>query len=201
MSPANLPHSFRSADNPCRESEEIQRGQEAVYLVYQLTTRVPTLIEQSHLERNEAWITYWSPIFSCLRMQCENPHRAIRRRAFSCLQGALQSAELASTDHQEWTAIFAEVLFPLIERLLKPEVYQADPAGMSETRVAVAKLLCKIFLHYLVTLAEWDGMLETWYKILDLMERLMGSGQGHGMVNPLLTTPTHQSSLLNKPWN
>ncbi|CAL8577135.1 GDP/GTP exchange factor for ARF [Xanthoria parietina] len=167
--------------NPPKESEEIQRGQEAVYLVYQLTTRVPTLIEQSHLERNEAWITYWSPIFSCLRMQCENPHRAIRRRAFSCLQGALQSAELASTDHQEWTAIFAEVLFPLIERLLKPEVYQADPAGMSETRVAVAKLLCKIFLHYLVTLAEWDGMLETWYKILELMERLMGSGQGHGM--------------------
>ncbi|KAL8847164.1 MAG: hypothetical protein Q9221_007794 [Calogaya cf. arnoldii] len=167
--------------NPPKESEEIQRGQEAVYLVYQLTTRVPTLISQSHLERNEAWITYWSPIFSCLRMQCESPHRAIRRRAFSCLQGALQSAELASTDHQEWTAIFAEVLFPLIDRLLKPEVYQADPAGMSETRVAVAKLLCKIFLHYLVTLAEWDGMLETWYKILELMERLMGSGQGQGM--------------------
>ncbi|KAL9039278.1 MAG: hypothetical protein Q9180_002625, partial [Flavoplaca navasiana] len=167
--------------NPPKESEEIKRGQEAVYLVYQLTNRVPTLIEQSHLERNEAWITYWSPIFSCLRMQCESPHRAIRRRAFSCLQGALQSAELASTDHQEWTAIFAEVLFPLIDRLLKPEVYQADPAGMSETRVAVAKLLCKIFLHYLVTLAEWDGMLETWYKILELMERLMGSGQGQGM--------------------
>ncbi|KAL8765404.1 MAG: hypothetical protein Q9209_007510 [Squamulea sp. 1 TL-2023] len=168
-------------ENLPKDSEEIQRGQEAVYLVYQLTNRVPTLIEQSHLERNEAWITYWSPIFSCLRMQCENPHRVIRRRAFSCLQGALQSAELASTDHQEWTAIFAEVLFPLMDRLLKPEVYQADPAGMSETRVAVAKLLCKIFLHYLVTLAEWDGMLDTWYKILELLERLMGSGQGHGM--------------------
>ncbi|KAL8818108.1 MAG: hypothetical protein Q9223_003184 [Gallowayella weberi] len=168
-------------ETPAKDSDEIHRGREAVSLVYQLTNRVPTLIEQSHLERNEAWITYWSPIFSCLRMQCESPDRAIRRRAFSCLQGALQSAELASSDHQEWTAIFAEVLFPLIERLLKPEVYQADPAGMSETRVAVAKLLCKMFLHYLVTLAEWDGMLETWYRILDLVERLMGSGQGHAM--------------------
>ncbi|KAL8699180.1 MAG: hypothetical protein Q9224_001529 [Gallowayella concinna] len=166
---------------PVKDNDEIQRGREAVSLVYQLTNRVPALIEQSHLERNEAWITYWSPIFSCLRMQCENPHRAIRRRAFTCLQGAVQSAELASSDHQEWTAIFAEVLFPLIERLLKPEVYQADPAGMSETRVAVAKLLCKIFLHYLVTLAEWDGMLETWYRILELVERLMGSGQGQAM--------------------
>lgn len=116
-------------------------------------------------------------------MQCENPHRNIRRRAFSCLQSALQSAELASTDHQEWTAIFSEVLFPLIERLLKPEVYQSDPAGMGETRIAVAKLLCKIFLHYLVTLAEWEGMMETWFGILEQTDRLMKSGQGSGMVS------------------
>ncbi|KAI4248575.1 MAG: hypothetical protein LQ352_005900 [Teloschistes flavicans] len=164
-----------------RENENINRGQEAVYLVYQLTNRVPALIEQSHLEKNEAWITYWSPIFSCLRMQCENPHRAIRRRAFSCLQGSLQSAELASTDHQEWTAIFSEVLFPLIERLLKPEVYASDPKGMGETRLAVAKLCCKIFLHYLVTLGgEWDGMVETWFRVLDVVDRLMGSGQDGG---------------------
>ncbi|KAL8953387.1 MAG: hypothetical protein Q9222_000764 [Ikaeria aurantiellina] len=118
------------------KAQSRQRGQEAVYLVYQLTSRVPTLIEQSHLERNEAWLTYWSPIFSCLRMQCENPHRPIRRRAFSCLQSALQSTKLASPDHQEWILIFSEVLFPLIERLLKPEVYQSDPAGMNETRLA-----------------------------------------------------------------
>ncbi|KAL8719313.1 MAG: hypothetical protein Q9225_003677 [Loekoesia sp. 1 TL-2023] len=161
-----------------RENDVFQRGEEAVSLVYQLTSRVPALIEQSHLERNEAWITYWSPIFECLRMQCENPHRGIRRRAFSCLQGALQSAELASSDHQEWTAIFSEVLFPLIERLLKPEVYQSDPAGMSETRIAVAKLLCKIFLHYLVTITNWEGMLDTWFRILEHMDRLMNSGQG-----------------------
>ncbi|KAL9584355.1 MAG: hypothetical protein Q9212_002170 [Teloschistes hypoglaucus] len=164
-----------------RENDNISRGQEAVYLVYQLTNRVPALIEQSHLEENEAWITYWSPIFSCLRMQCENPHRAIRRRAFSCLQGSLQSAELASSDHQEWTAIFSEVLFPLIERLLKPEVYASDPKGMGETRVAVAKLCCKIFLHYLVTLGgEWEGMVETWFRVLDVVGRLMGSGQEVG---------------------
>ncbi|KAL8938087.1 MAG: hypothetical protein Q9216_004085 [Gyalolechia sp. 2 TL-2023] len=161
-----------------REIEVFQRGEEAVHFVQQLTGRVPALIEQSHLERNEAWITYWSPIFECLRVQCENPHRGIRRRAFSSLQSALQSAELASSDHQEWTAIFSEVLFPLIERLLKPEVYQSDPAGMSETRISVARLLCKIFLHYLVSLTEWEGMMETWFRILDHMDRLMNSGQG-----------------------
>lgn len=132
-------------------------------------------------------------------MQCENPHRGIRRCAFSCLQSALQSAELASHDHQEWTAVFSEVLFPLIERLLQPEVYQTDPVGMGETRVAVAKLLCKVFLHYLVTLAEWEGMMETWFRILEQVNRLMQSGQGSGMVSLWLSSNTaFPSSCLSK---
>ena len=53
---------------------------------------------------------------------------------------------------------------------------------MGETRVQAATLLCKIFLHYLVLLSEWDGMLDLWLKILDLMDRLMNSGQGDNLV-------------------
>ena len=65
---------------------------------------------------------------------------------------------------------------------MKPEVYHSDPIGMGETRVQAATLLCKIFLHYLLLLAEWDGMLELWMKILDIMDRLMNSGQGDSLV-------------------
>lgn len=72
----------------------------------------------------------------------------------------------------------------MITRLLKPEVYQSDPVGMGETRVQAATLLCKIFLHYLVLLSEWDGMLDLWLKILDIMDRLMNSGQGDNLVGP-----------------
>ncbi|KAK3059705.1 hypothetical protein LTS18_010233, partial [Coniosporium uncinatum] len=81
----------------------------------------------------------------------------------------------------EWTAIFGDVLFPLITQLLKPEVYQSDAQGMAETRVQAATLLCKIFLNYMVLLAEWDGMVGLWLGIVDVLERLMRSGQGGGM--------------------
>ena len=54
---------------------------------------------------------------------------------------------------------------------------------MSETRVQAATLLCKIFLHYLVLLSEWDGMSDLWLKILDIMDRLMNSGQGDNLVS------------------
>jgi len=64
---------------------------------------------------------------------------------------------------------------------------------MSETRVQAATLLCKIFLHYLVLLSEWDGMLELWLRILDLMDRLMNSGQGDSLVST--TKAAHQLLL------
>ncbi|EEH22717.2 hypothetical protein PABG_04928 [Paracoccidioides brasiliensis Pb03] len=166
----------KSQDNPF-----VQRGTKAIGLIYHLTGRVPALIQQSHLERNEAWAAYWSPIFSALTTQCLNPCREVRHQAISALQRSLLSPELASTDHTEWIAIFAEVLFPLILQLLKPEVYRSDPVGMSETRVQAATLVCKIFLHYLVLLSEWDGMLDLWLKILDILDRMMNSGQGDSL--------------------
>ncbi|KAL7276188.1 GDP/GTP exchange factor for ARF [Rhizina undulata] len=160
------------------DADIVVRGSKAVLMVHHLTTRVPTLITQSHLEKNEAWTTYWSPIFQSLSAQCINPCREVRNQAFTSLQRSLLSPELTSDDHHEWTAIFGDVLFPLITLLLKPEVFQSDPRGMSETRLQAATLLCRVFLHYLVMLSEWDGMLDLWLKILDIMDRLMNSGQG-----------------------
>lgn len=162
---------------PAKKSEAVVRGAKAVGIVSLLASRVPSLIEASHLEMNEAWNTYWSPIFRCLATQCVNPCREIRNQAFTALQRCLQSPDLASTDHKEWTKIFGEVLFPLINQLLKPEVFGTDPKGMNETRVQAAQLLCKIFLHYLVLLSEWEGVLDLWTQILSTMERLMQAGK------------------------
>jgi len=176
-----------------QHAEIVARSIKSISTIYSLTNRVPSLIKQSHLEKSEgklrccvltdllAWATYWSPIFRSLSYQCVNPCREVRHQAFSALQRALLSPDLTSADHLEWTAIFDEVLFPLIIRLLKPETYQSDPVGMGETRVQAATLLCKIFLHYLVLLSEWDGMLGLWLKILDVMDRLLNSGQGDNL--------------------
>lgn len=128
------------------------------------------------------WAAYWSPIFQALTTQCTNPCREVRHQAFLSLRNSLLSDGLALGSPDVWTAIFGEVLFPLTMKLLKPEVYSSDPVGMSETRVQAATLLCRIFLHYLVELYKWDGMLDLWIGILDIMDRLMNSGQGDSLV-------------------
>ncbi|RKF61140.1 Uncharacterized protein OnM2_044001 [Erysiphe neolycopersici] len=159
----------------------VARGIKATTMIYSLTSRIPILIKQSHLESKEAWAAYWSPIFRALTTQCTNPCREIRHQAFGSLQNTLLSPQLISDSQEEWTAIFGEVLLPLIIRLLKPEVYSSDPIGMSETRVQAATLLCRIFLHYLALLSQHDGMLDLWLRILDIMDRLMNSGQGDNL--------------------
>ena len=162
----------------------VERGVKAVNMIYELTSRIPTLIKQSHLDPEQAWKAYWSPIFAALTTQCTNPCREIRHAGFSCLQRSLLSPSMNTAGQSQcWAAIFDEVLFPLIFRLLKPEVYAVDPAGMSETRLQAANLLCRVFLHYLPVLAEWDGMLGLWGNILDVMDRLMNSGQGDSLVS------------------
>ncbi|KAF2968219.1 hypothetical protein GQX73_g5341 [Xylaria multiplex] len=170
-----------SKKEPASENAVVLRGAKAVNLISSMTARIPHLMKQSHLENSEAWSAYWLPIFQALTTQCTNPCREVRQLAFSSLQRSLLSPELTCSDHKEWTAIFGEVLFPLILKLLKPEVYSSDRDGMSETRVQAASLLCKTFLQYLVLLSKWDGMLDLWLQIIDIMDRLMNSGQGDSL--------------------
>ncbi len=215
LSYLDLPDRDMKTDTIRSENAAVARGVKAVNIIYDLTSRIPQLMEQSHLESNEegqfrccsfpfptqafgmnianhclpriAWSAYWLPVFEALTVQCTNPCREVRHLAFASLQRSLLSPELTSSDHKGWTAIFGEVLFPLIKRLLKPEVFSSDRDGMSETRVQAASLLCKVFLQYLVLLSEWDGMLELWLEIIEIMDRLMNSGQGDSLVSSLRT--------------
>jgi brefeldin A-resistance guanine nucleotide exchange factor 1 len=174
-----------------KHRDEVARGNAALGLVHGMASRVPAFIQQSHLETMEAWTAYWSPIFRSLTKQCLNPCREIRTQAFSALRQALLNKNLLTPDvddaerDKEWKAIFDEILFPLINQLLKPEVFASDPVGMGETRVQAAQLLCRIFLHYLGPLGEWDGLVKLWGRILGVMDRLMNSGQGDTLVRNL----------------
>lgn len=68
--------------------------------------------------------------------------------------GATDESESQNKGRNEWTALYTEVLFPLVARLLKPEVHKADPIGMSETRGIMVTVLCKVFLRYFDLLAR-----------------------------------------------
>ncbi len=81
-----------------------------------------------------------------------------------------------------WVDSFENVLFPLLDELLKPEVFRLDAQGMDETRMRAAGLLSKIFLQYLHRLARWMELPHLWQKILQYMVKYMQSGTGEFLV-------------------
>jgi hypothetical protein len=70
--------------------------------------------------------------------------------------------------------LFNRILFPLLDDLLKPEVYLRDAQGMPETRLRASALLCKTFMHFEVRESQTNVDIRVlWIQILDLLDRLM----------------------------
>ena len=178
-----MPPPSPALEKPAR-SDVVVRGMQSMNLIQPLINKVPVLVEQSHLEKSQAWQTYWQPILRVVSTQCSNPCRDIRQAAFSSLHRCLFAPGLASEKHMEWTAIFNGVLFPLVQELLKTDPANPEPVLSStvEMRIQTAQLVCKTFLHYLNLLySNWDGIVPLWRDILAAMDRLMKSaGRGSG---------------------
>lgn len=66
------------------------------------------------------------------------------------------------------------MVFPLLDELLKPQVFLRDARGMPETRLRASALLCKAFMHFEVrdNRPQVDIRL-LWIQVLDLLDRLM----------------------------
>lgn len=142
-------------------------------------------MEQKGIRSERAWFEFWLPILSGLGQQCYHPCRDVRQSALTYLQRALLSSELEQAGGDKldcWVDSFENVLFPLLDELLKPEVFRLDAAGMDETRMRAAGLLSKIFLQYLNRLARWMELPHLWEKILQYMIKYMQSGSGDFLV-------------------
>ena len=152
-----------------------------------------------------AWESCWIPLLSAYAQLCLNPSRELRQIAIGSLQRTLLSPEILTNNSVDLTIIFERVFFPLLEELLKPQVFRRDPDGMGETRLRGSALLCKIFLQYLTQLEERGGMgrmTELWLKILSYQDRFMHSGRRDQMVCSLcifiFTSKTNFCSFSSK---
>ena len=122
---------------------------------------------------------------SALGRQSSNPSRLIRHDAISQLQRVLLGPHLIydETDHTQVEEIFNSVVFPLLDELLKPAVYQLDVQGMLETRLRASALLCKAFMHFEVQEGSRRSDIRVlWIETLDLLDRLINAEKSEQLV-------------------
>ncbi|POY71606.1 hypothetical protein BMF94_5391 [Rhodotorula taiwanensis] len=171
-------HIGRSSGND--DDFALARGLQIVDILREVQSSIPDLIATSTQSPARAWEAAWIPLLSAYAQLCLNPARELRQNAISSLQRTLLAPEILQNTDVDLTIIFERVFFPLLEELLKPQVFRRDPDGMGETRLRASALLCKIFLQYLTQLSQRQGMqtmTALWLKILGYQDRLMHSGR------------------------
>lgn len=136
---------------------------------------------------NTVWRYYCLPLSSSLARQSTNPSRLARNTAINQLQRLLLGPQLIydEADHSQVEEIFNSVIFPILDELLKPQVYFLDPQGMSETRLRASALLCKAFMHFEVAPAQSHRNADIrilWIEILDLLDRLISAEKSEQLV-------------------
>lgn len=171
----------KAAEQPSASDEPMmQRGRHIVDILRDTQAGIPRLIDASVLSPPRAWEAAWIPLLSVYAQLCLNPSRELRQVAIGSLQRTLLAPEILANSDVDLSIIFERVFFPMLEELLKPQVFRRDPAGMSETRLRASALLCKIFLQYLTQLTTRQGMshlMDLWLKILGYQDRFMHSGR------------------------
>ena len=167
----------------------------AVDLISELKKFVPAIIKNSPLRKPEGehesctfvireltlenivWGTSWTFLLGSMGRQSLNASREVRHSALSHLQRILLGPQISTGVDQDidFPRLYNQVVFPLLDDLLKPEVVQRDPHGMPDTKLRAATLLCKSFLHFSTTrTSEVDEDVgQVWLTILDFLDRFM----------------------------
>ncbi|KAK0448274.1 uncharacterized protein EV420DRAFT_1567117 [Desarmillaria tabescens] len=168
-------HGRRHEPAPSASSPAVERGKKAIELLVNLKKWLSTL-DTSILSRDKAWHQLWLPLLTSLSRQSSNASREVRHSAMSQLQRVLLGSHAMfdeATDVQT-EEIFNRVVFPLLDDLLKPQIFLRDPRGMPETRLRASALLCKTFMHFEVRESQMQSDIRVlWIQILDLLDRLM----------------------------
>ncbi|KAJ3016867.1 GDP/GTP exchange factor for ARF [Thoreauomyces humboldtii] len=159
----------------------VDQALRALDKLFRLHYAIPGLMEKSDMKIKRGFFEFWLPVLSGLSQQAYHPAREVRQYALAHLQRALLSSELeqgcqGQSSPEIWADCFENVLFPMLDELLRPEMTRLDPMGMDETRMRAAALLCKIFLQYFPHIHEWEDLPQLWGKILELMRKYMQAG-------------------------
>ncbi|MBW0475602.1 hypothetical protein O181_015317 [Austropuccinia psidii MF-1] len=166
-------------NNSTADDSFAQRALDSVEMIRNAQELIPQLSAQAKSDPSKPWASFWMPVLLAYGQQSINGNREVRQQALANLQRSLVAPEILLNGNIDLTIIFERVLFPVLEELLKPQVFRRDPDGMGETRLRASGLLCKIFLHYLVQLSEqgMSRMAELWLQILGFLDRFMHSGR------------------------
>ncbi|CAO1373131.1 unnamed protein product [Diamesa tonsa] len=124
------------------------------------------------------WSQGWCPLLQGIARISTDHRRQVRTSAITCLQRALLMHDLQTLSGPEWAGCFRQVLFPLMTFLLNetPAVNGTEAFLIEESRIRIATIMSKVFLHHLTPLMTLGNFHELWLEIIQYLEQFMKLG-------------------------
>uniref|UniRef100_A0A914YMM4 SEC7 domain-containing protein n=1 Tax=Panagrolaimus superbus TaxID=310955 RepID=A0A914YMM4_9BILA len=116
------------------------------------------------------WENCWRPLLQAMARLCCDNRREIRMQALTTLQRAMLLPEFSNMEPQQWENCYADVLFPLLLKLLD-NISPKEPFDVEETRVRAIQLISKVLLNHLNKLTVLPTFGALFIRILDFMRR------------------------------
>ena len=150
----------------------------AMNILYSLFEGISEIEDDSHseLHLSDKWRIYYVPLFQSWIKLCRDPRNDVRTHAMTLLQRALLSQYLSALSPEGVRRYFSDVMFPLLDSLLKPFPNESSESSQAveETRVRAQQLLSRSLLQYLHQLTQLsDFHTKLWPKILCVIEQYM----------------------------
>ncbi len=179
----------------------VERGRKAIEIIADLKKCWARFAETAGLNLGECkllkfsytctnspavWRQFSLPLLSSLGRQSSNTSREIRHASMVHLQRILLGPHLPLDEgnHNQIEEVFNRVIFPLLDELLKQQVFMHDPMGMPETRLRASALLCKVFMQFEAREGQTADIRVLWIQVLDLLDRLMHVDRRDQLVRP-----------------
>ncbi|KAL3081918.1 hypothetical protein niasHT_037096 [Heterodera trifolii] len=112
---------------------------------------------------------------ACELLSLRPPELFLFSRQIASGLNQLLRANAANMQPADWEDCFAEVLFPLLSKLLasSPPISPMDPIGMEEARIRAIQFICKILLGNLTQISRLDSFADLLSHLFELMDQFL----------------------------
>ncbi|KAI0035768.1 Sec7-like domain is implicated in guanine nucleotide exchange function [Vararia minispora EC-137] len=189
----------RRAKAEASNSPAIERGRLAVDLLFEVMKVLPRITEPA----SERWHQLALPILMALSAHAASAAADVRQAALSQLSRALLGPLVPPSRALDVPALFARVLYPLLDALLHaPASHDA-----TEARVRAAGLTCKVFMRFEIgdESADPAEALDVWVRILEFLDALLRADRTDAMAEAVpeslknVMLVMHADGLLARP--
>lgn len=129
-------------------------------------------------DEKDALMFYWIPVLQRLATLSRDKRWDVRNKAITMMQRALLLDHMTAISADGWHILFDQVIFPLVDEVLKAEDANLPKDNIEELRIRASTILCKTFLQYLPKIVQSGDFNTLWLKILRYIELYMKEKKG-----------------------